>query len=66
MIWLQTKKLGVVALGSLLVAIAMNLFLIPANIYSSGFTGIAQLLSKVLSDYTPIHVSLGFLLLLLN
>ncbi|MBV7508548.1 YitT family protein [Bacillus sp. sid0103] len=66
MIWLQTKKLGVVAAGSFLGALAMNLFLIPANIYSSGFTGIAQLLSKVLSDYTPIHVSLGFLLLLLN
>lgn len=66
MIWLQMKKLGVVAAGSLLGALAMNLFLVPANIYSSGFTGIAQLLSKVLSDYTPIHVSLGFLLLLLN
>ncbi|MBT2729272.1 YitT family protein [Bacillus sp. ISL-75] len=66
MIWLQAQKLAVVAAGSLLVALAMNLFLIPANVYSSGFTGIAQLLSKVLSDYTPIHVSLGFLLLLLN
>lgn len=66
MIWLQAQKLAVVAAGSLLGALAMNLFLIPANIYSSGFTGIAQLLSKVLSDYTPIHVSLGFLLLLLN
>jgi uncharacterized membrane-anchored protein YitT (DUF2179 family) len=66
MIWLQTKKLAVVTAGSLLVALAMNLFLIPANIYSSGFTGIAQLLSKVLSDYTRIQVSLGFLLFLLN
>lgn len=66
MIWLQTKKLAVVAAGSMLGALAMNLFLIPANIYSSGFTGIAQLLSNVLSDFTPIHVSLGFLLLLLN
>ncbi|MBT2697092.1 YitT family protein [Bacillus sp. ISL-40] len=66
MIWLQAQKMVVVAAGSLLVALAMNLFLIPANIYSSGFTGIAQLLSKVLSDYTPIHVSLGLLLLLLN
>lgn len=66
MLWLQTKKLAVVAAGSLLGALAMNLFLIPANIYSSGFTGIAQLLSKVLSDNTPIHVSLGFLLLVLN
>ena len=66
MIWLQVQKLAVVAAGSLLGALAMNLFLIPANIYSSGFTGIAQLLSKVLSDNSPIHVSLGFLLLLLN
>ncbi|MDR7239896.1 YitT family protein [Neobacillus drentensis] len=66
MIWLQMKKLAVVAAGSLLGALAMNLFLIPANIYSSGFTGIAQLLSKVLGDYTPIQVSLGFLLFLLN
>jgi uncharacterized membrane-anchored protein YitT (DUF2179 family) len=66
MIWLQTKKLAVVTAGSVLVALAMNLFLIPANIYSSGFTGIAQLLSKLLSDHTPINVSLGFLLLMLN
>jgi uncharacterized membrane-anchored protein YitT (DUF2179 family) len=55
-----------VIFGALLNAIAMNLFLIPANVYSSGFTGIAQLLSRVLSDYTPIHISMGFLLLLLN
>ncbi|EKN65381.1 putative integral inner membrane protein [Neobacillus bataviensis LMG 21833] len=66
MIWLQTKKAFIVAVGALLNALAMNLFLIPANVYSSGFTGIAQLLSKVLSDYTPIHVSMGFLLLVLN
>lgn len=66
MIWLQTKKIAVVAAGSLIGALAMNLFLVPANIYSSGFTGIAQLLSKVLSDHTPINVSIGFLLLLLN
>ncbi len=52
--------------GALLNAIAMNLFLIPANVYSSGFAGIAQLLSRVLSDYTPLHVSMGFLLLVLN
>jgi uncharacterized membrane-anchored protein YitT (DUF2179 family) len=66
MFWLQAKKIAVVAAGSLIGAAAMNLFLVPANIYSSGFTGIAQLLSKVLSDHTPINVSLGFLLLLLN
>jgi uncharacterized membrane-anchored protein YitT (DUF2179 family) len=66
LLWQETKKITIVVAGALLNALAMNLFLIPANVYSSGFTGIAQLLSKVLSDYTPIHVSMGLLLLLLN
>ncbi|WP_040204503.1 YitT family protein [Neobacillus jeddahensis] len=66
MIWLQTKKIFIVVVGALLNALAMNLFLIPANVYSSGFTGIAQLLSKVLSDYTPLNISMGLLLLVLN
>jgi uncharacterized membrane-anchored protein YitT (DUF2179 family) len=64
--WLQTKKFFVVILGAFLSALGMNIFLIPANVYSSGFTGIAQLLSKVLTDYTPFHLSVGILLLLLN
>lgn len=66
MIWLQTKKSFVVIMGAFLVAISMNLFLIPANIYSSGFAGVAQLLSKVLTEYTPLTISMGYLLLLLN
>ncbi|MCM3767553.1 YitT family protein [Neobacillus niacini] len=66
MVWLQIKKIVVVIIGAFLTAVGMNLFLIPANVYSSGFTGIAQLLSKVLTDYTPINLSMGLLLLLLN
>ena len=66
MIWLQTKKTTVVIMGAFLVAISMNLFLIPANVYSSGFAGIAQLLSKVLTEYTPVNISMGYLLLVLN
>ncbi|WP_223592866.1 YitT family protein [Neobacillus bataviensis] len=66
MLRLQTQKIIIVVAGAFLNALGMNLFLIPANIYSSGVAGIAQLLSKVLSDHTPIHVSMGFLLLLLN
>ncbi|MDP4154838.1 MAG: YitT family protein [Bacillota bacterium] len=66
MIWLQTKKSFVVIMGAFLVAISMNLFLIPANVYSSGFAGIAQLLSKVITEYTPLNISMGYLLLLLN
>ncbi|OLS36508.1 YitT family protein [Bacillus sp. MRMR6] len=66
MFWLQTKKTMIVVVGAFLNALAINLFLIPANVYSSGFTGIAQLLSKVLTEQTPINVSMGLLLLLLN
>lgn len=66
MIWLETKKIIVILLGALLGAVALNLFLIPANIYASGFTGAAQLISNLLSDYTPIRISTGILLLLFN
>ncbi len=66
MVWLQIQKTAVIILGALLVAVAMNLFLIPANVYSSGFAGVAQLLSKILTEYTPISVSVGFIFLALN
>ncbi|WP_462408956.1 YitT family protein [Neobacillus sp. Marseille-QA0830] len=66
MVWLQIRKIGIVVIGALLNAAGMNLFLVPADIYSSGFTGIAQLLSRVISDYTSFHVSMGLLLLILN
>jgi uncharacterized membrane-anchored protein YitT (DUF2179 family) len=66
MVWLQTKKTFVVLLGALLNAIAMNFFLIPANVYASGFTGLAQLVSNIVSEYTPFNISTGILLFLLN
>ncbi|MDP4085026.1 MAG: YitT family protein [Bacillota bacterium] len=66
MLWLQTKKVIVIIVGALLVAISMNLFLIPANVYSSGFSGIAQLLSKILTEISPYRISMGYLLLFLN
>ncbi|MCL6616046.1 MAG: YitT family protein, partial [Anoxybacillus ayderensis] len=50
---MDVKKLFVVVIGGLLNAIGMNLFLIPANVYTSGFAGAAQLISKVVGDYTP-------------
>jgi len=64
--WQETKKSIIVIVGAFLNALAINLFLIPANVYSSGFTGIAQLLSKVITEQTPLNISMGFLLLLLN
>ncbi|AIE59314.1 YitT family protein [Bacillus methanolicus] len=66
MVWLQTKKAIVVLFGALLNAIGMNFFLIPANVYASGFAGVAQLVSKIVGEYTPFSISTGILLFLLN
>ncbi|MBE4909323.1 YitT family protein [Bacillus luteolus] len=63
---LLTKKIIVVLIGALLNAIALNLFLIPADVYASGFTGAAQLIARSVQEYTPYYVSTGILLLLLN
>ncbi|RHW43186.1 YitT family protein [Neobacillus notoginsengisoli] len=66
MVWLHTRKFLIVLLGALLNAVAFNLFLIPANVYAGGFAGAAQLLSKILTDVTPLTVSTGFLFFILN
>ncbi|MFD3447317.1 YitT family protein [Microbacteriaceae bacterium 4G12] len=60
------KKMAIVVLGGLLNAIGMNLFLIPANVYASGFAGLAQLLSRTLSEYTSISISTGVLFIIFN
>ncbi|WP_243291309.1 YitT family protein [Bacillus sp. FJAT-47783] len=62
----QIKKSIIVLFGALLNAVALNLFLIPANVYASGFTGVAQLLSNILEQYTPLYISTGVILFLLN
>jgi uncharacterized membrane-anchored protein YitT (DUF2179 family) len=62
----EGKKIIVVIIGALLNAIGLNLFLIPANVYASGFTGIAQLIASLVQDYTPFFISTGILLFILN
>lgn len=66
MVWLETKKIIIVVIGAFLNALSLNFFLIPANVYASGFTGIAQLVSSILGQYAPFTISTGILLLLLN
>ena len=66
MIVQQTKKVLIVIIGAFLNAIAMNFFLIPADVYASGFTGIAQLTFRISEDYLPFTISTGLTLLLLN
>lgn len=60
------KKTFVIIFGALLNAIGMNLFLIPANVYASGFVGVAQLLSSIVSKFTPIVLSTGMLYIVFN
>lgn len=59
-------KLVVVIIGAFLNAFAMNCFLIPANIYSSGFAGLAQLFANIITDFTPFTATTGILLAILN
>ncbi|WP_318505119.1 YitT family protein [Bacillus sp. T3] len=66
MVVMELKKFIVVIFGALLNALALNFFLIPANVYSSGFSGAAQLISRIMTDYTPFTLSTGVLLFLLN
>lgn len=65
-VWSLTKKVIIVIIGAFLNALSMNFFLIPANVYASGFQGVAQLMSNIFTSFTPLNVSVGFLLVLLN
>lgn len=66
MILSEIKRLAVVIFGSLLLAISLNFFLINANVYSSGFTGAAQLVSSIFNDFVGLEISTGLLLFLFN
>lgn len=66
MFFIEAKRIIVVIFGSLLMAISLNFFLINANVYASGFSGAAQLVSSVLYDHFGLSLSTGILLLLFN
>ncbi|MFT8870881.1 MAG: YitT family protein [Sporolactobacillus sp.] len=63
----ELVKKGLVAvIAAFLCALSMNLFLIPAHVYASGINGAAQLITDILADWGPFHLSVGLLILLLN
>lgn len=66
MVFQEAKRLFIVIFGSLLIAISLNFFLINANVFASGFTGAAQLVSSIFSDFVGVNVSTGLLLFLFN
>ncbi|WP_026571126.1 MULTISPECIES: YitT family protein [Sediminibacillus] len=67
MFFIEARRIFIVMLGALFNAIALNFFLIAANVYASGFTGIAQLMSSIFRDFFNINgVSTGIILFILN
>lgn len=66
MFFIEFKRILVVIFGSLLVAVSLNFFLINANVYASGFSGAAQLVSSILADQMGVSMSTGILLFLFN
>ncbi|WP_407272404.1 YitT family protein [Radiobacillus sp. PE A8.2] len=62
----EAKRILIVIFGAFLNAVSLNLFLIGANVYASGFTGTSQLLSSVFIDFFGIGISTGVILLILN
>lgn len=66
MFLIEARRIAIVILGSFLLAISLNFFLIDANVYASGFSGLAQLLSSVFQDFLSVNLSTGMLLFILN
>lgn len=67
MFLIEAKRVLIVIFGAVLNAIALNFFLIGANVYASGFTGAAQLISSVFKDFIGIEgFSTGIILFILN
>lgn len=66
MLLMEAKRILVVILGSFLVALSLNFFLINANVYAAGFSGAAQLVSSVFNDFLKINISTGTLYLIFN
>ncbi|GGH73098.1 UPF0750 membrane protein YitT [Compostibacillus humi] len=63
---IELKRIFIVIIGAFFNALSLNFFLIGANVYASGFTGAAQLISSIFSDFLGIGLSTGILLFLLN
>ncbi|KRK91594.1 YitT family protein [Latilactobacillus curvatus] len=61
----NSKKIIIAMVYGFLAAVSVNLFLIPAKTYSSGVTGIAQLLTSLVS-YMGGSLSVAMLVFILN
>ena len=63
---IKLKNLGIMIIGVFVYVLALNMFISPANLYTGGVTGIAQLIIAFASSAFGIQLSLGVLILLFN
>ena len=70
MITARVREYGMKAivfiLAAVLVAISMNSFFIPNNIFSGGFNGVAQLISLFFDSVFGIHIEVGAIIMATN
>lgn len=56
----------IIIVTGLLIGVALNMFLIPADVFSSGLNGVSQLVSGGFAKYFNITIDTGLLIFLLN
>ena len=59
-------RITAIILFGALAGIGVNFFLTPAHIYSSGVTGVSQLLSSIGGDFFNINIDISTWVLILN
>lgn len=64
-LWKTIQRLLILFTGAFLFAFGMNFFIVPADLYATGFSGLSQLLMKILHQF-DLPLSMGTLLILLN
>ncbi len=62
----KAKNLAIMFVGVSLYVLAMNMFITPANLYTGGVTGIAQLIIAFVFKTFGVKLSLGMLILAIN
>lgn len=61
-----TEKCSAAVIYAVLSSAAINFFFVPGNIYSSGITGLAQILTTLSKDIFNVNIPLSLMLYLIN
>ncbi|MGL4335525.1 MAG: YitT family protein [Turicibacter sp.] len=62
----KLKNIAIIVFGCFLYVFAINMFITPANLYTGGVTGVAQLIITFVKSFSGIELSLGMLVFVIN